>query len=183
MSKKTQPSNLTFGAVRVAHFHFIYVLLFAVQTIVFHASKVITPELVLRRWFAGASLLVVTTVLWYFAKNRITSTRGFKAMIWTLIIADIAFASFNVYTQRGYASKAVVLFVVPIFVSAILVSRSALFASALISIAAYTTTAVLYFVWNFNEGYMSELYGEISFYSALFLLLAGLLWTLVRRRT
>lgn len=180
--KKNQVSDLKSGAVRVARFHFAYVLLFVVQTIVFHASKVITPDIVMRRWIAAAGLLVAATIVWYFAKNKVTSTAGFKATIYALILADIAFAAFNVYTQRGYASKAVALFVIPIFVSAILASRSALFATALLSVAAYSTTAIMYFVLNFNEGYMSELYGEIGFYSTLFLLLAGLLWTLVRKR-
>jgi hypothetical protein len=175
-------SSLKSRAVRIARFHFAIVLLFSFQTIVYHASKVITPDLLLKRWIATAGLLVVATILWYFAKNRVTNLVGFKAIIYALIIADIAFASFNVYTQRGYASKSVVLFVIPIFIAAALANRSALFATALLSIAAYTTTAVMYFVNNFNEGYSAELYGEIGFYSALYLLLAGLLWTLIRKR-
>jgi hypothetical protein len=175
-------SSLKLRSVRIARFHFVLVLLFAVQTIVYHASKVITPELLLKRWVASAALLAVATILWYFAKNKITSLGGFKAIIYALIIADIAFASFNVYTQRGYASKSVVLFVVPIFVASALASRSALFATALLSVAAYTTAAIMYFVNNFNEGYMAELYGEIAFYSALYLSLAALLWTLIRKQ-
>lgn len=182
MVKTDQINFLKSRAVRVSRFHFALVLLFSVQTIVYHASKVITPDLVLKRWIATASLLVIATILWYFAKNRVTSLGGFKAIIYALIIADIAFASFNVYTQRGYASKSVVLFVIPIFMAAVLTSRSALLATALLSVAAYTTTAVTYFVKNFNEGYMAELYGEIAFYSVLYLLLALLLWTLVRKQ-
>jgi hypothetical protein len=178
----TEVNSLKSRSVRIARFHFALVLLFAVQTVVYHASKVITPDLLLKRWVAVAALLVVATILWYFAKNRVTSTGGFKAIIYALIIADIAFASFNVYTQRGYASKSVVLFVIPIFIAAALVSRSALYATALLSVAAYTTTAIMYFVNNFNEGYMAELYGEIAFYSALYLLLAALLWTLIRKQ-
>lgn len=180
--KKPQISSLRSGALRVAQFHFVYVSLFAIQTIVFHASKLIVPEVILQRWYATAGLLVITTVVWYLAKNRLTSTSSFKLAVGALILADIAFAAFNVYTQRGYASKAVILFVIPIFVAAILSSRSALIATALLCIAAYATTAISYFFLNFNEGYMSELYGEIGFYSALFLLLAGLLWAIVRRR-
>jgi hypothetical protein len=182
MVKNNPVSSLKSRAVRVAHFHFALVLLFSIQTIVYHASQVITPELLMKRWFATAGLLVVATILWYFAKNKVTGIGGFQAIIYALIIADIAFAAFNVYTQRGYASKSVVLFVIPIFVAAVLARRSALFATALLSIAAYTTTAITYFVKNFNEGYMAELYGEIGFYSALYLLLAALLWTLVRKQ-
>ena len=136
----------------------------------------------MKRWVATAGLLVVATILWYFAKNKMRSVGGFQTLIYALIIADIAFAAFNVYTQRGYASKSVVLFVIPVFVAAVLASRTALFATALLSIAAYTTIAIAYFVNNFNEGYMAELYGEIGFYSVLYLLLAGLLWTLVRKQ-
>jgi hypothetical protein len=182
MVKTDAVTNLKSRSVRIARFHFALVLLFAIQTIIYHASKVVTPDLLMKRWIATASLLVVATILWYFAKNKVTSLGGFKVIIYALIITDIAFASFNVYTQRGYASKSVVLFVIPIFVAAVLASRSALYATALLSIAAYTTTDIMYFTLNFNEGYMAELYGEIGFYSALYLLLAALLWTLVRKQ-
>lgn len=180
---RTNPINgLKSRAVRIGRFHFALVLFFAVQTIVYHASRVITPDLLLKRWIATAALLVIATLVWYCAKNKVSSLGGFKALIYVLILADIAFASFNVYTQRGYASKSVVLFVIPIFIAASLVSRSALYATALLSVAAYSTTAVMYFVLNFNEGYLAELYGEIAFYSAIYLALAALLWTLVRKQ-
>lgn len=94
-----------------------------------------------------------------------------------IIVADIAFATFNVYTQRGYASKAVLLYIIPIVVATALAKRSSILATALLVIAAYTTTAISYFVLNFNEGYMAELYGEIGFYSGVFLLIATLLWS------
>jgi hypothetical protein len=136
----------------------------------------------MKRWIATAGLLVVATLVWYFSKTKLTSIGTYRALIYTLILADIAFAAFNVYTQRGYASKSVALFIIPIFLAAVLVSRSALFAAALLSVAAYTTTAIMYFTLNFNEGYSAELYGEIGFYSALFLLLAGLLWTIIRKQ-
>lgn len=173
--------HLHAATLHISKFHFVYVLLFTAQTIAYHASKVITPELLMRRWVATASLLVITTLFWYFARNRATSIGGYKALIYIMILADIAFASFNVYTQRGYASKAVLLFVIPILIAGVLASRSALFATALLAIAAYTTTAIMYFTLNFNEGYMAELYGEIGFYSAIFLGVATLLWTLVRK--
>jgi hypothetical protein len=182
MARPELVNGLKPRAVRVAHFHFALVLLFSVQTIVYHTSKVITPDLLMKRWIATAGLLVVATLVWYFSKTKLTSIGTYRALIYTLILADIAFAAFNVYTQRGYASKSVALFIIPIFLAAVLVSRSALFAAALLSVAAYTTTAIMYFTLNFNEGYSAELYGEIGFYSALFLLLAGLLWTIIRKQ-
>lgn len=180
-TKKHVVDHAKASALHVSRFHFGYILLFMVQTIVFHASKVITPELVLKRWVAAAGLLTVTVLVWLIAKHRATTQYGYNAAISALIVADIAFASFNVYTQRGYASKSVLLFVIPVVVAAVFVSRSALFATALLAIAAYSTTAISYFTLNFNEGYMSELYGEIIFYSGLLLLIAGLLWATMHK--
>jgi hypothetical protein len=175
--------HLRTSTLRVARFHFVYVLIYVVQTIVYHASKLITPDVVLRRWVAVASLLVVTTAVWFISKHRTSSSRLYQLAISAIIFADLAFAAFNVYTQRGYASKSVLLFIVPIVVATVFISRRALFATAMLAIAAYTTVAVKYFVDYFNEGYMVELYGEIAFYSAIFLLVAALLWSTIHKRT
>lgn len=181
-----KPQDLTqhlhTSAVRVARFHMLFVALYTVQTVVFHASKVITPEVVLWRWQAAGALFVVTVGAWLAAKNRHLSAGAYRFIIGAIIVADIAFAAFNVYIQRGYASKSVLLFIIPIVVAAVLVNRTALFATALLAIAVYTTTVISYFVLNFNEGYMSEMYGEIILYSGIFLLTAGLLWTTMHKR-
>lgn len=173
--------HLHAATLRVTRFQFVYVLLFVVQTIVFHASKVITPELLLKRWYAAAGLAVVTTAVWLLARTKHTAGSIYHWAIGSLIVADIAFAAFNVYTQRGYASKSVFLFVIPIVLASVLISRSALFATALLAIIAYSTTVIAYFVRNFNEGYMSEMYAEIGFYSGLFIVIAGLLWATMHK--
>jgi len=175
-SKQLTADHFKTSALRIARFHFVLVFLYAIQTVAYHASKLITPDLLLKRWVAAAALLLVTIGLWLIAKHRSGTASVYKLAIAGMILADTAFAAFNVYTQRGYASKAVLLFIIPIVVSVVFARRSALFGTALLAIAAYTTTAISYFVLNFNEGYMTELYGEIGFYSAVFLLLAGLLW-------
>lgn len=178
MAQKKQDAldHLKASTLKVARFHFVLVLLFAVQTVIYHASKLITPELLLKRWVAAAGLLVVTILVWLIAKHRSASAASYKAAIAFIIMADIAFAAFNVYTQRGYASKAALLFIIPVIVASVFARRSLIFATALLSVAVYTTTAISYFVLNFNEGYMTELYGEVGFYSAIFLLVAALLW-------
>lgn len=181
MKRQDQADHLHAATRRIARFHFLYVLLYVVQTIVFHASKVITPELLLKRWFAVAVLSVVTIACWFLARTRNISAGIYRSMIGVVILADIAFAAFNVYTQRGYASKSVFLFVIPIVVAVVLVNRSALFATAMLATVAYTTTAVMYFVNNFNEGYMSEMYAEIGFYAGLFFVVAGLLWSTMHK--
>ncbi|HSX27518.1 MAG TPA: hypothetical protein VLG25_01910 [Patescibacteria group bacterium] len=181
-TQKTATSWLHPSVVRLSRVHFLYVALFTVQTVVYDTWKLITPFAVLNRWFLAGGLLAVTVIVWYLAKYTVKGTNGLKALVSALILADIAAASFNVYTQRGMASRAVALYAVPIAVSAVLQSRVALLATATLSMAAYTTTALSYFVLNFNEGYKIELYGEVGFYSLMFFVLAGILWTVIRAR-
>lgn len=180
-NSKDRLARLQASIVSVSRVHFAFVLLAALQIMIYDAWKLVTPEYVLWRWVAVVLLLVVVTAVWYLAKvvssQSLTLYTGF---VFVLIVADITFASFSVYMQRGMASRAVALYAIPIIVSTILLSRAALFATALLCIAAYVLTAVSYFVLNFNEGYKIELYGEVGFYSALFLLLAALLWAVIR---
>jgi hypothetical protein len=177
MSKKTDArDHLHSVAIKVAKFHFILAGLYIAQTVIFHASKVITPEVVLWRWYAVAALLATTTLVWLIVHDRHLTTSAYSWAIGAVIVVDLAFAAFNVYIQRGYASKSVVLFLIPIVVASALASRAALVGTALLAIATYTTTVVSYFVLNFNEGYMSEMYAEIGLYSGVFLLTAWLLW-------
>lgn len=180
---KQNYSSLKTNVLRLSRAHFAYVLILAGQIILYDAAKLISPEFVLKRWLATAGLLVVTTLVWAQAHQQSARRESYYArLVYALILADILLASFSVYTQRGMASRAVLLYVIPIIVSAALARRVALFGTALLAIAAYTTTAVMYFVLNFNEGYKVELYGEIGFYSAVFLLIASLHWSVVRKQ-
>jgi Na+/proline symporter len=54
--------------------------------------------------------------------------------------------------------------------------------SATLAAAAYSLTAVWYYVANPSEGYRIELYGEVGFYSALFFIVAALLWDIMRSK-
>jgi len=179
MTKKTPTSPLQSKLIGASKIHFVLAGLLAFQIILYDASKLITPEVVLKRWLATAGLLVVAVVVWYLAKNRFAHAFGYRILALTLILSDIALASFAVYSQRGMASRAVILYLLAIATAAILASRSALFGTAALCVAAYTATAVGYFVLNFNEGYKVELYGEIGFYSAVLFILAALIWKAV----
>lgn len=177
-NKKDTSLRQRFNAV--SKVHFAYAGLLALQIIIFDAAQLITPKAVLERWQIIALLLVVTTVVWYLAKTRWATSLGFLIFTVSLVLTDIAVASSYVYDQRGMASKAVFLYLVPIVTAAVLKSRSALFATALLCVAAYSTTAITYFVNNFNEGYKVELYGEVGFYSAMFFIAANLIWLVSR---
>ncbi|MDQ5886532.1 MAG: hypothetical protein QG628_929 [Patescibacteria group bacterium] len=180
IQKSYKSSEIRNRTRKIASIHFLYVLVLSAQIIVFDAGKLINPETVLQRWIATGLLLLVTTIVWYISRNRSGESATSKKLIGMLILADIAMASYSVYISRGMASKAVLLFVIPIIVSCVLARKSALIATAVLSIAAYVVTSVAYFVLNFNEGYKIELYGEIGFYSALFVVIALLLWVFIR---
>lgn len=180
--KQKHPHWLKNSLVRVSQIQLLLGIAYIGQIIAFDAAKLITPEVVLKRWYAVAGLIIVSAAVWYLARGKVTHTNTYKVLAWLLIFADIAFAAFNVYTQRGMASRAVVLFFIPIIISTILLSRVALFATAVICAAVYATTAVAYFVNYFNEGYKIELYGEVLFYCGSFLIAAGLLWAALKSK-
>jgi hypothetical protein len=171
---------LRVSLLRVCRLHFLYAFFFAIQLSVYDASKLLTPELVMRRWLVTVGLVAGTAVIWYLGHNKKNDVTTYKRLVFAIVLLDIIIASFAIYTQRGMASRGVVLYAVPIISSGVLLSPSAIFATAALSLAAYIGAAVSYFVLNFNEGYKVELYGEIVFYSAIFVLLAGLLSVIVR---
>lgn len=179
---KNNNSWLHAGVLRVSRAHFLYVLILVVQIWTYDAWHLIPPEAVMQRWMITALLLSVTAVVWYLAHSPKRSNTAYRWMVYALILTDIAVASLSVYTQRGMASRAVMLYAIPLVVSALLLSRAAVFATAAICAASYTTAAVMYFVLHFNEGYKIELYGETSFYSAILFLLAILLWAVYKSK-
>jgi hypothetical protein len=179
-NKITFQDWLQTGVIRLCRLHFWLIALYAIYTIISDGTHLITPELVLQRWTMNALLLTVTVIIWYLARNKVTNSNYYRLLIYVLILADIAMASFNVYTQRGMASRAVMMYALPIVVSAVLLSRTAIFMTSALCTAAYSLAAVRYFVVNFNEGYKAELYSEVGFYCGCFFLLAAILTVLVR---
>jgi hypothetical protein len=165
--------------IRVSKIHVLIGLIFVVQIIVYDAGKLITPEVVLKRWLMTGLLILVASLCWFLARTKQESILAHK-LVWTLVATDLILGSFYTYTQRGMASRAVILFVLPILTAAILRRKGTIYLAAVTSAVVYVVTAIAYFVLNFNEGYKLELYGEIGFYSALLFAVAGLTWALVR---
>ncbi len=168
---------------RITTLHFFLALATAGQLIAYDAGRLFPPEVVLRRWIAIGIYTSVLCVIWYAARNRSGQPETTKKLVGLLIITGVAFASFNVYSQRGMASRAVLLYLVPIITAAMLARRSAVIASAIFATSAYVVTSVAYFVLNFNEGYKLELYGEVGYYAATFLIVSGIVWIISSRQS
>lgn len=174
MPQKTDSRNLLKRVQRLARVHFLFAGAFAAQILIFDAWQLIAPAAVLQRWVAVLSLLTASTIIWYLAHGQRYASRA-HWLVFYLALADIAFAAFAVYSQRGMASRAVALFLLPIIVVTALRNRAAILATSVLCGAAYITAAVAYFVLHFNEGYKIELYGEVGFYFVMFIVAGALL--------
>lgn len=174
MASKNDSHSLLIRVQRLSRVHFLLAGAFAVQIMIFDAWQLIAPTAVLQRWVAVLLLLSSSTIVWYLAHGSKYVSKA-HMLVFYLALSDIAFAAFAVYNTRGMASRAVVLFVLPIIVVTALRNRAAILATSILCSAAYITAAVSYFVLHFNEGYKIELYGEVGFYSVIFLVVGALL--------
>ncbi len=155
-------------------------LAYSIQLMAFDGGHLITPDVVLLRWIAVGVLIAASTLTWFIARSRLAKPETDRFVVWLLIFVDIGFAAFNIYTQRGMASRGVILYVIPMCLATVLRSKSALFTTAILGITAYVGAVVAYFALHFNEGYKLEIYGETGFYAAVLLLIAAMLWAVLR---
>ena len=168
------------AAVRVTRVHFTYIAAYILATIVFDSWNLYTHTAVRQLWTAAGILLVINTVLWFLARQNYANKSLYVFNVLALVLADIAFAAYNVYWQQGLASKSVMLFTVPIVTAAVLRSRSLLLGTTTLCAAAYSTVSVRYFFENYGLGYRVELWGTIGLYSAVFFILALLLIIIIK---
>jgi hypothetical protein len=180
MAKKNVINWLQATAVRITRVHFVYIAAYMASIIVFDSWNLFPHPDIANRWSLAAVLLIINTIVWYIARIKFSSDSIYIGLILALIIADIVFASFNVYWERGLASKAVALFAIPIITSASLRSRSSLLATTTLSVAAYSLATVRYFNLHYGESFRAELYGYVGFYCVIFFVLAALLLVVIR---
>ena len=178
---KQKSHGLKSSLSRVAKIHLAVAVILAAQLIVYDAGKLIAPDVVLKRWYGIGALAAVSAIALFFSRSR-KSDNDLKKILWLLIIADIAFASWSVYLERGMASRAVLLYVIPIISSAILLRKGTIYLTGTLSVIAYIITTNAYFVNYFNEGYKLELYGEVLGYSALLLATSALTWSIIKTK-
>jgi hypothetical protein len=178
--QKSISSWLQTTTVRLTRVHFAYIAFYLASLIIFDSWNLYTHEAVGQLWTAGAVFLVVNAILWFASRLKSKNQWYYIAVVLVLLAADIAFASYNVWWQHGLASKALMLYAVPIVASAALRSRSILLATTTVSAAAYSMVAVRFFFRNYGLGYRVELWGTVGFYSAMFFVLALLLMVVIR---
>lgn len=182
MKQQKTESRLRSKTLRISRFHFVLCAMLVLQILLFDAFKLIELDSVLKRWVATLALLIVSVVVWYSAKSRSTDVT-YRRLLWLLAVTDITVISYFVYLQRGMASRAVILYVIPLLVLTILAKKSAIIAGSLLAVAGYIAAVISYFVINFNEGYKIELYGEAGFYGGVIVLIGGILWSIIGQQS
>jgi hypothetical protein len=181
MAKTKQLTSwLQSTAVRVTRIHFVYIAVYIASIVIFDSWNLYTHTAIGNRWSAASILLVINTVCWYMARIKFARESIYIMLVIVVIIADIVFAATNVYWERGLASKAVLLFAVPIVTAATLRSRSTLLAVASLSTAAYSGSVVQYYNMHYGESFRVELYGYVGLFCALFFILAALLLVIIQ---
>lgn len=181
MVKKTNTLNwLQTTAVRLTRVHFFYIAAYIVAIIIYDSWNLLTHDAVAQRWTWAGAFLALNAIFWYTARMKFANEGVYIAIVLALTTADIAFAGMNVFWERGIASKAVILFAVPIITAATLRSRSTLLAITTLSAAVYSIATVRYFFIHYGESYRIELWGTVGFYCAAFFALAFLLLIIIK---
>ena len=166
MPTLTKPNELY---PRLARINFALLAAFAVFTIIFDGGNVITRERVYDRWMATGVLFIVFALFWIVVKKATSRNHVFAALL-GCVLAELCLAGFMTYWERGMASTSTLLYLVPIASIATAKSRTYTMGTALFATATYMIAATKYFYDFFNEGYRVQLYGEIFFYGAVFLI-------------
>jgi hypothetical protein len=170
------------ASLRVTRARFAFLLAVGISIGVFNAAHLMPPPLIEQRVITTAVAVFLNVFLWYFSHRHTTNPNYYRILLMIQIVADIVFASFMIYSDRGAASRSVIFYAIPILVAGTLVSKSALYGTAALCTAAYCLVGMHYFYVHTNEMLHAELYGVLVLYSAMFFVMAAMLWAVVRAR-
>jgi hypothetical protein len=172
--------KLQLATLRTARLGFVFTAIYAISVAIYQAWKLITPELIQTRWTIVAVLFGVNCVLWWSSRSPKFTNLYYKGIIFLQIITYITLAGYMIYAERGMASNAIILFVIPIVIAATELSTIALATTATLAVTTYAYSAIHYFNQFPSEGYKVELYGGIVFYGAVLYFISALLWVVIR---
>ena len=170
------------GALRLTRIHLLVFLVYAIMVGVFDSSHLMTPDIITQRAILVAIAGVITCGIWYAAHKEQTEPAYYKRLIYGMVLLDVAFAAFSLYTDRGVASRDVALFALPVLSAATLVNRSAIYGAAALSTVGYFIASMRYYYMHPNEMLHVELYGMLAFHSIVFFVAAAMVWVVARAR-
>ena len=178
----THHTWLRSASLRVTRARFVLLFVVGVSVLVFNAAHLMPPPIIEQRVIITTAAIAFNIAAWYLSHRYTTNTGYYRYLLIAQIFADVIFVAFMIYTDRGVASRGVMLFAVPMVVAATLVNKSVLYGTAALCTAAYTFVGMHYFYVHPNEMIHAELYGIMALYSAVFFVMAAMLWAVVRAR-
>lgn len=166
MADVSRPNELL---PKLARYNFYFLAALSLFTIIFDGGNVLARQAIYYRWMITAALFVVFVLFWITVKKSPSKNVIFGSLV-LCVLAELALAGFMTYWERGMASTSTILYMMPIASIAYAKSRTYTVGVSLMASATYIGASTKYFYDFFNEGYRVQLYGEIFFYSAVFLI-------------
>ena len=182
MPSKKDTSKFQTTTVRSLRLGIAFTIIFALSTLIYKAWKLLTPDILQQRFFIAIGLILIHMVLLVMANKSTNNFRTYKIILWAQTISFLALAGYAIYSKRGMASNAVVLFLIPIIISSLQRRGKTLFITTTLAATVYSASAITYFRHFPSEGYKVELYGGLLFYCAVFFVIAALLWVLIKSK-
>lgn len=125
--------------------------------------------------FVALCGLLINGLMWLATMPRKLSESYYQALALSQIMLDLTLASYVVYTQHGLASRATLLYSIPILAGGLLFMRGFSYLAATLSAGAYSATLLTYLALN-PEAYMArDTVVPIVFYGCVFFVLAAII--------
>lgn len=168
-SQKAENISLT----RLTRTMYFLISFYVLSIVMFDSGNLITRESVIDRVTVAFALLVLNTLAWYVAAERVIVAK--RLFIYLLTFGLLGFAGITTYWERGMASTSTIFYVLPLLTIATLKNRHSLLATAALAAGTYSFAAVKYFNDFFNEGYRIQLWGNLVLYSGVIFAIAWLI--------
>ncbi len=126
--------------------------------------------------------LTLNLVLWALTKFKNQTLLYYHTVAVLQLILDVALASIVIYYQHGLASRATVLYAIPIAAAGLLFTQSLSYITAVLSATGYTIALILY-RYNTPDAYeLRQITLPAIFYGVVFIIIA-IIVSAYRRRT
>lgn len=146
------------------------------------AWKLQPPDVIQSQWIVfGISSLIFLAIFTLSHKKK-SKPSYYYILILGQIINYIVFVSYIIYAQRGMASPAVILYVIPVLFAAATRASWAVITTAFITGISYCLSVYKYFSDFPSEGYKAEMYGRMLFYFLILMLVSRIIHVLISNK-
>jgi signal transduction histidine kinase len=116
--------------------------------------------------------LIINTLLWALTKPKNQSLLYYQVIAVAQLTLDVVLAASIIYAQQGLASRATILFAIPIVGAGLLFTQGFAYVTALLSAAGYALALAVYRHNNPGVYELHDITLPVVFYAAVFLIIA-----------